>query len=132
MRSLNALMLSIGIVALVVLALVGCRREEEAPAEGSREATGLVVPDTTIMREIATRLDVDPRLDQPDITLEPHSKDGEVTLVGTVPSRFELSIAREIAMSTPGVRQVWLDSVRVLSEERAPEEADTSATSPRS
>jgi osmotically-inducible protein OsmY len=126
MRSLFALVLAIGIV----LALDGCRREEEAPEE-TGEAEGLVVPDTTIMREIGTRLDADPRLDDPDIVLEPHSDEGEVTLIGTVPSRRELSIAREVAMSTPGVKAVWLDSVRVLSEQTAPQDADTSATPPQ-
>jgi osmotically-inducible protein OsmY len=123
MRSFYALMLAI----MVVLALEGCRGEDETPEEAG-EPEGLVVPDTTIMRELTTRFDADPRLDDPQIELVPHSDEGEVTLVGTVPSRFELSIAREVAMSTPGVKHVWLDSVRVLSERASPQRADTTST----
>jgi osmotically-inducible protein OsmY len=122
MRSFHARILTAGIV----LALVGCQRGEE-PEEAPEADVGLTVPDTTIVREVNTRMEADPRLDAPDIELEAHATDGEVTLVGQVPSRFELSIAREVAMSTPGVKQVWLDSVRVLSEAGSDQPADTAA-----
>lgn len=124
MRSLLPLVLCL----VLVIALSACRRGGEEAPEEVAPAPGLVVPDTTIVREVNTRIDVDPRLDDPEIQLEAHSIGGEVTLVGQVPTRRELDIAREIAASTPGVRQVWLDSVRVLADEprertQAPDQA---------
>lgn len=112
MRSFLPLVLCLGLG----IAVGGCRKGAKEAPEEAAPPQGLVVPDTTIVREVNTRMDADPRLDDPEIQLEAHSTDGEVTLIGQVPSRFELSIAREVAASTPGVHQVWLDSVRVLSE----------------
>ena len=105
---------------------LACRQgAEEASEEETTESRGLVVADSIIDRDLNTRLDVDPRLDSPEIQLEAHARDGEVTLIGVVPTRYELGIAMEVARSTPGVHQVWLDSVRVVAEGDEPGVADT-------
>jgi hypothetical protein len=46
-------------------------------------------------------------------------------LGGQVPSRMEMSIAREVAMSAPGVVTVNLDSLVVVSEQQGAAAADT-------
>jgi len=122
MRSWPAFALCIALA----IPLAGCRRGGEEPEEAAEpERTGLIVPDTTINRDLNARLDIDPRLSDPGIQLEAHAVDGEVTLLGVVPSRYELGIALEVARSTPGVHQVWLDSVQVISEGDEPIVADT-------
>jgi osmotically-inducible protein OsmY len=83
------------------------------------------VPDSTIEREIRSRLDADPRLDTEGIDLRVTSQDGTVMLGGQVPSRMEMSIAREVAMSAPGVVTVNLDSLVVVSEQQGAAAADT-------
>lgn len=95
---------------------LACRQEAEEATEEETESRGLVVADSIIDGDLNTRLDVDPRLDSPEIQLEARAHDGEVTLIGVVPTRYELGIAMEVARSTPGVHQVWVDSVRVLAE----------------
>jgi len=111
---------SIALVAFLAVALAACNRGAEEPEEALPEReTVMVVADTTILRDLNARLDIDPRLDNAEIQLESHVTEGQVTLVGVVPTREELAVAVEVARSTPGVRQVWGDSVRVLSE--APE-----------
>lgn len=107
-----------GIVAwgLVIALVAGCGGEEPAPEEATEGETVMSVPDSTIEREITTRLDADPRLDGEGIRLAASSRDGTVHLTGEVPSRMEMSIAREVAMSAPGVVQVNLDSLIVRSE----------------
>lgn len=120
----------IGIVAWgLTLALVaGCGGEEPAPEEAAEEERVMSVPDSTIEREIATRLDADPRLDGEGIRVGASSQDGIVYLTGEVPSRMEMSIAREVAMSAPGVVNVSLDSLIVRSEvENAAGGADTAS-----
>jgi hypothetical protein len=124
--------LAVILVLALTLPLVACGGEAEEAEEEPAEERGLVVPDTTIVRDLNTRLDVDPRLDNPEIQLEAHSADGEVSLIGVVPSRYELSIAMEVARSTPGVHQVWLDSVRVLSEAPPDEEGEATTTTEQS
>lgn len=85
------------------------------------------VPDSTIEREIRTRLDADPRLDGEGIDLRVMSQEGTVMLSGQVPSRMEMSIAREVVMSAPGVVTVDLDSLVVVSEQQnTPAAVDTS------
>ena len=107
-----------GIVAwgLESALVAGCGGEEPAPEEATEGERVMAVPDSTIEREIATRLDADPRLDAEGIRLGASSQDGIVYLTGEVPSRMEMSIAREVAMSAPGVVDVSLDSLIVRSE----------------
>ena len=107
------------IVALVLTVAVaaGCGGDEEpAPEEASQGEAVMAVPDSTIEREIRSRLDADPRLDGDGIELDVSSENGVVSLLGEVPSRMEMSIAREVAMSAPGVVSVAFDSLVVLSE----------------
>lgn len=109
----------------LAVALVACAGEapEEAPAEA--EQTEKFVPDSTILREVRTSLQADPRLDDPEVSIEVHVDQGTVTLVGQVPSRFEMSIALEDAQSVLGVRRVFLDSLTVLSEDPGAVETET-------
>ncbi|HJU86370.1 MAG TPA: BON domain-containing protein [Gemmatimonadota bacterium] len=116
------------IVALALAAAVGAGcggSEETAPEEATGDETVMSVPDSTIEREIRARLDADPRLDGEEIELDVASENGVVRLLGQVPSRMEMSIAREVAMSSPGVVNVVFDSLDVLSE-RQNAAADTS------
>ena len=118
------------IVALAVAAAVaaGCGGDDEpAPEEAPQGEAVMSVPDSTIEREIRTRLDADPRLDGEGIDLDVSSENGVVSLLGQVPSRMEMSIAREVVMSAPGVVSVTFDSLVVLSE-RQNAIADTPAT----
>lgn len=118
----------VGIGLAIVLAL-GCGGDEEpAPEEAPAGENVMSVPDSTIEREIGARLDADPRLDGEGIELRVSSDGGIVSLIGEVPSRMEMSIAREVAMSAPGVVNVSLDSLVVLSElQNATGAADTAA-----
>jgi hypothetical protein len=115
--------------AIMALALAtalgaGCGgNEDPAPEEAARDETVMSVPDSTIEREIRARLEADPRLDGEGIELDVASENGVVSLLGEVPSRMEMSIAREVAMSAPGVVSVVFDSLNVLSEQQ---NADTS------
>lgn len=93
---------------------------EEAPAEdaGNGELErAVVVPDSTLEKDIQARFDADPRLDAEGVDLSVRSEEGEVTLLGTVPTRKEMSVAREVANSVLGVERVWVDSLEVLSEQ---------------
>ncbi len=118
----------VGLGLAIVLAL-GCGGDEEpAPEEAPAGENVMSVPDSTIEREIGTRLDADPRLDGEGIELRVSSDGGIVSLIGEVPTRMEMSIAREVAMSAPGVVNVSLDSLVVLSElQNATGAADTVA-----
>jgi hypothetical protein len=119
----------VGIGLAIVLA-AGCGGDEEpAPEEAPAGENVMSVPDSTIEREIGARLDADPRLDGEGIELRVSSEEGIVSLIGEVPSRMEMSIAREVAMSAPGVVNVSLDSLVVLSElQNAGGAADTLAS----
>ena len=68
--------------------------------------------------QVQASRDADPRLDRDDIRVEAHSVEQEVTLVGTVPTRLEMSIARSNAQSVLGVKRVLIDSLVVESELR--------------
>jgi hypothetical protein len=115
-------------LVLAVAVAVSCGDEEPAPEEAPQGENVMSVPDSTIEREIQTRLDADPRLDAEGIDLRVTSQEGTVMLRGQVPSRMEMSIAREVVMSAPGVVTVDLDSLVVVSErQNAPTAADTSA-----
>ena len=87
--------------------------EGGAPVEQTR---GVIVPDSIIEQDLLDRITSDPRLAHEDVAIEVHSTDGEVILVGQVPTRLEMSIAREIASSVPGVERVYLDSLLVITD----------------
>lgn len=120
---LNLRFPSLAVVTGALLLLAGCAggAEEETPATAGDDVP--VVADSVIQSQVQASLDTDPRLDKEGIRLEAHSVNQEVMLVGTVPSRFEMSIARENAQSVLGVRRVLLDSLVVESELRGAEEA---------
>jgi hypothetical protein len=104
-------------MGLAIVLAGGCGGDEEpAPEEAPAGENVMSVPDSTIEREIRTRIDADPRLDGEGIDLSVSSRAGIVSLIGEVPSRMEMSIAREVVMSAPGVVSVNLDSLVVLSE----------------
>jgi hypothetical protein len=114
-------------LALSAAVTVGCGGgEEPAPEEAPQGEEVMAVPDSTIEREIRARLDADPRLDGEGIDLDVTSENGVVSLLGQVPSRMEMSIAREVVMSAPGVVSVDFASLEVLSENRNTA-ADTAA-----
>jgi osmotically-inducible protein OsmY len=102
----------------LALAVGACGGGEEPAQEETVPAgeTVMAVPDSTIEREVQTRLDADPRLDKEGIVLRVRAEDGIVNLIGSVPSRMEMSIAREVAISAPGVVNVNMDSLDVASE----------------
>lgn len=112
----------------IAAACGGADEAEEAPADTAAQDDVIFVPDSTIESEVRTRIDADPRFDRDGVDIEVHAKDGNVSLVGTVPTRMEWSIAREVALSAPGVRRVLLDSLEVLSDPRREEEEPTTAT----
>jgi hypothetical protein len=115
-------------IGLAFALAVGCGGDEEpAPEEAPAGENVMSVPDSTIEREIGARLDADPRLDGEGIELRVTSDGGIVSLIGEVPSRMEMSIAREVVMSAPGVVSVTFDSLVILSERQNPA-ADTTAT----
>lgn len=114
-------------LALSAAVAVGCGGgEEPAPEEAPQGEDVMAVPDSTIEREIRARLEADPRLDGEGIDLDVTSENGVVSLLGQVPSRMEMSIAREVVMSAPGVVSVDFASLEVLSENRNTA-ADTAA-----
>lgn len=107
------------ILPLLALALAcggGGDEAEEAPADTTAQDQVQFVPDSVILQDVTTRLSADPRLDAEGVEIEVHAVDGEVTLLGSVPTRREMQIAREVAISAPGVKRVYLDSLRVLSD----------------
>ncbi|MFN2384512.1 MAG: BON domain-containing protein [Gemmatimonadota bacterium] len=104
-------------LALTALACGGGDDAQEPDDATTQEDSGvLLVADSIIQRELTTRLEADPRLADPGVQVTAHADHGDVTLIGRVPSRMEMSIAREVAASTPGVRTVYLDSLVVESE----------------
>jgi osmotically-inducible protein OsmY len=107
-------------LALGALVLLGtaCAQggEEEAPVPAGDQVP--VVADSMIEVQVQASLDADPRLDRDDIRVEAHSVNQEVTLVGSVPTRLEMSIARANAQSVLGVKRVLIDSLVVESEMR--------------
>lgn len=115
---------------LAIVLAAGCGGDEEpAPEEAPAGENVMSVPDSTIEREIRTRIDADPRLDGEGIDLSVSSQGGVVSLIGEVPSRMEMSMAREVVMSAPGVVSLNLDSLVVRSEQQnSPGASDTAAT----
>lgn len=114
---------------LVLAGLVACgggaeEADEAAPADTTGREQVMFVPDSIIEREVRNRLDADPRFDVEDIDIEVHVQDGNVSLVGKVPTRREMSYAREVAGSAPGVHEVFLDSLEVLSEPKRDAEGE--------
>ena len=114
-------------LALSTAVAAGCGGNgEPKPEEAPTEESVMSVPDSTIERELRSRFDADPRLDGDGIDLRVRSEGGTVMLVGEVPTRMEMSIAREVAMSAPGVVTVNFDSLVVLSDRQdAPAVVDT-------
>lgn len=110
----------LSLTAVCLSLAMACGGEtEEAPEETPiTEETVPVVADSVIERDVQARIDDDPRLDVDDVEIAARSTGQVVTLVGQVPSRLEWSIAREVVLSTPGVKTVFLDSLMVLSEQQ--------------
>lgn len=103
----------------LALAAVACGGEEAPPEDAETEEperTGVVVPDSTLEQDIQGRFEADPRLDVDGVELSVRSEDGQITILGTVPTRKEMSIARDVANSVLGVERVWVDSLQVLNE----------------
>lgn len=117
MVNVRGLIPALALGALVLLA-TACARgdEEEAPAPVGDQVP--VVADSVIEVQVQASLDADPRLDGEGIRVVAHSVNQEVTLVGTVPTRLEMSVARANAQSVLGVRRVLIDSLVVESEMR--------------
>lgn len=107
------------ILALTALACGGGDDQDPDDAATQADSGVLLVADSVIQREITTRLGSDPRLADPAVKVTAHADHGDVTLIGRVPTRMEMSVAREVAASTPGVRTVYLDSLVVESEDQA-------------
>lgn len=116
-RSLQARLLS-SLACLTLMAGCGGQGDEAAVEEAAEEEVVPFLPDSTIEQQVQARIEDDPRLDIDGVEIAVRSAEQEVTLVGEVPTRKEWSIAREIALSSPGVKTVYLDSLSVLSEER--------------
>ena len=114
-------------LALSTAVAAGCGGDGEPAPEGAPQGeTVMSVPDSTIERELRSRLEADPRLDGQGIDLRVRSEGGTVMLAGEVPSRMEMSIARDVAMSAPGVVTVNFDSLVILADrQNAPAVADT-------
>lgn len=108
------------LLALALAGLLACggaeEAEEPAPADTAAQDEVMFVPDSTIERDVQARIDADPRFDKEGVEIEVRARDGNVTLLGTVPTRMEMSFARQVAISAPGVRNVFLDSLKVQSE----------------
>jgi hypothetical protein len=107
--------LTLGALVLIATACA-LGGEEEAPAPAGDDVP--VVADSVIEIQVQASLDADPRLDRDDVRVEAHSVEQEVTLVGSVPTRLEMSIARANAQSVLGVKRVLIDSLVVESEMR--------------
>ena len=121
---MNRFLKSTALATVVALALACGGGDEPAPEPADDDADQVMfVPDSTIEREVTTRVEADPRLAEAEFDVRIAAAEGDVFLVGVVPSRYEMSLIREIALSAPGVRAVVLDSLRVLSEEQNEEPA---------
>lgn len=111
-----------------LVAALACTREgaEEVPEADTTDQDEMImsVPDSTIERELTARIGSDPRLEVEGVEVTVRSEEGAVWLRGRVPTRFEMAIAREVALSTPGVRNVVLDSLVIASEAGAGSEAE--------
>lgn len=119
---LNVRFPSPAVLTGALLLLAGCaggEGEEEAPAPAGEQVP--VVADSVIQNQVQASLDADPRLDEEGIRVRAHSSNQEVSLIGNVPSRYEMSIARENAQSVLGVKRVLLDSLVIESELRGAE-----------
>ncbi len=109
-------MRTIAAVGLAVALACG-GSEEPAPADTNVPVDETpTVADSLIEQDVQSRIAADPRLDIDGVSITASSEDQIVTLAGEVPSRLELSIAHEVAMSVLGVRRVLSDSLHVASE----------------
>jgi osmotically-inducible protein OsmY len=101
----------------LALALACGGGEQPAPADTDVPVDETpAVADSLIVQDVQSRIDADPRLDVDGVSITASSQDQVVTLAGEVPSRLELSIAHEVAMSVLGVRRVLSDSLQVAAE----------------
>jgi osmotically-inducible protein OsmY len=101
----------------LALALACGGGEQPAPADTDAPVDETpAVADSLIVQDVQSRIDADPRLDVDGVSITASSQDQVVTLAGEVPSRLELSIAHEVAMSVLGVRRVLSDSLQVAAE----------------
>ena len=87
-------------LALVPLAACGGDGADEAPviSDTTGQDDVMNVPDSTIDRELTERIEADPRLAGPGVELTVRSEGGHVWMRGRVPTRYEMSIAREVAL----------------------------------
>ena len=114
---------SIPAIAILAAALAcGGGDAEEIPASDLGGDDVMQVADSIIDRELAARFEADPRLADATIDVSARAEDGNVWLRGRVPTRYEMSIARDVVLSTPGVRDVYLDSLVVVSDVELDEE----------
>ena len=79
------------------------RREADGPRRG-RGPRGYQRPDERILEDVSDRLTDDPHIDASEIEVRVENR--EVTLSGTVASRFEKRHAEDIAESASGVAHV--------------------------
>ncbi len=104
-------------VGLALALACGGSDEETAPADTEVPVDETpAVADSLIEQDVQSRIDADPRLDVDGVSITATSQDQVVTLTGEVPSRLELSVAHEVAMSVLGVRRVLSDSLEVAAE----------------
>ncbi|HUP18635.1 MAG TPA: BON domain-containing protein [Gemmatimonadota bacterium] len=113
-------------VLVAALACAGEDADEASVADTTAQDDVLRVPDSIIDRELAARFEADPRLAGEGIDVTARAEDGNVWLNGSVPTRYEMSVARDVVLSTPGVRDVYLDSLVVESDVRPEEEEEGS------
>jgi hypothetical protein len=111
----------LGAVGLTV-ALGGAARAEAEPYGGAPavppNAQQPVLPDASITADVQAKLEQIRVLRQAQVTIA--TKDGVVTLVGTIPNEFARTQALDAARATPGVVRVD-DKLRLdVSSPQAP------------
>lgn len=109
-------MRAVAAVGLAFALACGGGGEEPAPADTNVPGDETpAVADSMIEQDVQSRIEADPRLDVDGVSITASSQNQVVTLMGEVPSRLELSVAHEVAMSVLGVRRVVSDSLQVAS-----------------
>ncbi|HEX2136297.1 MAG TPA: BON domain-containing protein [Microvirga sp.] len=101
------------------------RQGGEAASHRGRGPKGYQRSDDRIREDVSDRLTDDPHVDASEIEITVAA--GEVTLSGTVNSRFEKRHAEDVAESVPGVRHVQ-NNLRVNQQAAGGAWAGTSAT----